>query len=955
MNNCNSPLPENIINIIYCLNQIEGFKSPKPDFGTSISNKNKGLHNLEKGTRTLIKLADTAHDFNFFEFNFSNTGPVLEKNGLLATNTMEVLKFWIQVCIEELSGILPTDVNSCIDIDELKSCICTSPENFVYYYLYWHDNFNVVNSCDIGGGANIMEYDPTIIKTIIFSNLDCSGSSHMPLFRNKLLSNSNERYRDYDYANNNKNIIKRIANNLRQHKTKYELDGNYFSVDQGASYDIIKHNDNDIYHFVIHSFAKIYDQPIGGGPSDSDTILRHILFNKDKPMPNNFNLDVTTEEYESTILIKRMKLSEERIYIEYYNNKNYCIPYDFKNRAKIKNAGQCFMAYVSTGEECGPLVDAAGFSYNIQNLINIINSVCSIFLERESIINKNGTFNLIGEETIITLTIKIISILTDLKRNGDYLQVKEIKYVDLYNINNIIHITHDRISGYISHKIFGNYTMFVKNIKKGTCQLYLLMIPQNIENHHILNLQSNINNDINTSCTKTTIIRTPHDIINHNINRDAFYNFLNTGCIYDNDGINQHYPNVRNNIWTFGGSDKTTTKTTSNSPSYNNIRLIDSLNIIMNKENEFIILINNNIYNNANSYNNTLKLKNNVLSKSNNENLLKIMYLFKVFNNKDLFNYDINNIEILSHNNTELKNKTKTELRHDENKTIKNLDMCCDMLLHTLTSIQKLIIIDIKNIIIIINKFIRKNIRLINKKQENPILNNHLLAILQIAVLFVVKKEEDNENINNELINKEDNTKLKRENIFELIKKYCININKDLIKSIKELTYIKNSIYNKDLTQQNVTTILSTLHNAVNIRTLFKNIYDNINTNDTENILKNYSLTEMFFHSLVDNKDILNYNRNLIINGIRQIKSELDIDILSTKKQTTKLSTKKQTTKLSTKKQTTKLSTKKQTANLATKKQTTNLSTKKQTANLATTKLATKKQTTKLATTSKIY
>ena len=767
MNNCESPLPENIINIIECLNRIEGFKSPQPDFCEYDPDKTKGLNNLEEGTKILIKLADTAHDFNFFEFNFINEAG-LKTNGLLTRSTMEVLQYWIHVRIEEeLGKILPQDENSCIDIAELISCICTSPENFVYYYLYWHDNFNVVNSCDIGGG-NFMEYEKTIIKTIIFSNLDCGGSSHMPLFRNTSLSNYNERYRDFDYANNNKKIIKIIASNLRKLKdypAQYELDGNYFSVDQGASYDIIKHNDDDIKHFVIHSYAKIYDQPIGGGPSDSDTILRNILINNKKPIPNDYILDVITENFESTFLINQMRLSDDYIYID-YNGKHYIIPYDFPNRAKIKNAAQCFMAYVHPGAECGPLLDAANVEHNIKNLINIINSVCSKLLERESIINDNGTFNIKGEETIHELTMKIISILTDLKRNGDYLQVKEIKYVDLYNINNIIHITHDRISGYISHKIFGNYTMFVKNNKNGTCQLYLLMIPQNTHNLNILKLQHNINNDIYTSCTKTSIIRESHDIINHNINRDAFYNFLNTGCIYDNYGI-KHYPNYRNNIWTFGGSDKTTTKTTSNSPSYNNIRLIDSLNIIMNKENEFIILINNNIYNNANSYNNTLKLKNNVLSKSNNENLLKIMYLFKVFNNKDLFNYDINNIEILSHNNTELKNKTKTELRHDENKTIKNLDMCCDMLLHTLTSIQKLIIIDIKNIIIIINKFIRKNIRLINKKQENPILNNHLLAILQIAVLFVVKKEEDNENINNELINKEDNTKLKRENIFE--------------------------------------------------------------------------------------------------------------------------------------------------------------------------------------------
>ena len=84
-----------------------------------------------------------------------------------------------------------------------------------------------------------------------------------------------------------------------------------------------------------------------------------------------------------------------------------------------------------------------------------------------------------------------MSLFTDFKRVGDYLQAKEVWALQALKESPMPLLTHDAILAAISHKIFNNHTVWFKPWRTDRTAIYIVMLPHHIRDPYNLSLRIN--------------------------------------------------------------------------------------------------------------------------------------------------------------------------------------------------------------------------------------------------------------------------------------------------------------------------------------------------------------------------------------------------------------------------------------------------------------------------------
>ena len=473
-------MPLTISELCIQLNKYANFLSPpagqNPDHAGGAP-----FLNLAEGTRTLILIADTFHDFKHVDK--ITEMPDKPKPG------SDILKRWAIKIIEKVGGI--PDI---VDIVDIVNSIYTHPEEFVFMYLYYNDNINVMSSDDMYGDDDVAAApgDPppagTNTNFIIFPFPELSpGCPNGVPFGPKGSHNSKKISKDsaqklYNFfKDKQKNKEWTLNNALPGYSEKIgTLDTLWWSWDQGSvskifgDYDIEPGGGNVTPEIVTNwwqwfGYAAQYDRVEMTDP----TKINKLFINKLHPHAQ-VNPQIILPQGDGILGVNNLTLNADNFVWREVRPGNVVVDtsvsYELEMRSNLKNLLANAIGYLSSS---GPLhigklfVDIFAILQDVAIMINrLIPDVVKFVLGLP-----------VGIDDTTRNWWDIISIFTDFKRIGDYMQAKELYYVDALKNMSIPLQTHDNILAAISNKIFNNYTVWQKKGIGNRCGIYILMLP----------------------------------------------------------------------------------------------------------------------------------------------------------------------------------------------------------------------------------------------------------------------------------------------------------------------------------------------------------------------------------------------------------------------------------------------------------------------------------------------
>lgn len=414
-------MSRNLIELIRALNESEQFKSPKKGFLIQ-NEKCSGLNCLNDGTKKLIAIADTFHDFSH-----------LQKSNLFSNWTYKpgnnLLRKWALNIIRDIDISKKTEDE--FNKQTIINTIFSNPEEFVYLYLYWNDFFYYKKGSDI---EDIKEIDANTNIIILDMPNNCGNNEEDIKEKSKEIV---------------KNYFEKIQNNSEfkfKNSGKIKENDLAYTMDQGGKDEIFTSGN----FWKIQGLAWAYDN---SQQIDYDELKELYENSFDRLAYDTKNLNLN--EGEAMLGIEEIKFFEE--YFQWIKNQTgKKIEYNMRNKRNLKNIIQHIISYQNENINNTSL---------FASILTIAKNLVNFFKDLWPDIDKSNSVN------------KEISILTDFKRIGDYIQCKEVNKIQAFKKNKIPLVTIDGICACISHKVFGNYTIWQKPQTNNRCAIQLLMIP----------------------------------------------------------------------------------------------------------------------------------------------------------------------------------------------------------------------------------------------------------------------------------------------------------------------------------------------------------------------------------------------------------------------------------------------------------------------------------------------
>ena len=519
-------MPLTIADLCSHLNTQADFVSPPA--GQNMPIRADPFLNLAIGTRKLILIADTFHDFK--HVSKLEGMPGKPKPG------SELLKTWARSILSTLGLLnLTTAAGKNITLIEFVNLIYTHPEEFVFNYLYHKDIINVISSDDMyeeeesmevegGGGrgngkgkrrwrgaagpgeedeegaaAGVAgeEEDPPVGTntnfiifpfpelapgcpddlddlSVILPDVGSNESSEISKTSAKKL---------YNFFKPLQTSAATWATNdtLEGYNAKIDtLDTLWWSWDQGSTskifqdYDIAPDGNAGDANVVTNwwqwfGYAAQYDRV-----EMTDPKVNKLYINKLYPDTAVYDLKITLPTDDGILGVNSLELNADSFTwteIKAGVPVNTTVNYDLEQRTNLKNLLANAIGYLSARHtlNIGKLfIDIFEILSNVATMINQL---------IPDVVKYNASQNPIGIDPDGRNWVDIISILTDFKRIGDYMQAKELYAIQPLKEMNIPLQTHDSILAAISNKIFNNYTVWVKGATGKRCGAYVLMLP----------------------------------------------------------------------------------------------------------------------------------------------------------------------------------------------------------------------------------------------------------------------------------------------------------------------------------------------------------------------------------------------------------------------------------------------------------------------------------------------
>ena len=485
---------EDVINGLNSPPYMALFASPNPGVIQSVHNNPFG--ELKEGTKKLIMIADTFHDFSH----------VKNKTGIPSTRPgINTLKNWAIYIISKLEHPNGSPFNGLPSqwIDK----IYTNAEDFVIKYLYHNDKIiytsmqhvdvvNPINSAATYGGAVPHPY------LFILLSFPKNGTDK----KNKTKID--------EYSKISSKILYNIFTKLKKESewtvsghiptTTYEplgwpreingLDSIWYSQDQMAPDDIFKSSDMAM---VPQKWRTNWWKWVGYAAQYDRAELIESLTAKQIFKKNNWQDQTNAppliaagenwpellfglENNECVLGIKRLVLTEDNFiwYDRSSGEVSNTVNYDTRYRTELKTYLGIALGHVSA---CNNLTSF--FQIVFRKVEYFAKMVNAHLIPGIAKLKTNNTFAGINFDALHAKfqgprdNNNIISLFTDFKRIGDYLQARELYILQHLKNMCIPLITHDSILASISHKIFNNHTLLYKPKTKKRSATYVLMLP----------------------------------------------------------------------------------------------------------------------------------------------------------------------------------------------------------------------------------------------------------------------------------------------------------------------------------------------------------------------------------------------------------------------------------------------------------------------------------------------
>jgi hypothetical protein len=525
-------LPTNYVELVGMLNAIPEFHSPPAGPLALAAGAVTPYDSLGQGTRLLISLADSMHDLKKVK---TIPGVVRPSGPGQAT-----LKAWGRNLILRLAAWTAAvqAAQPAGFVDRMLDIIYTAPENFVHYYLYYYDMFYYTNYQYISepspltvpgvavqvqnrNGQNVIPYH------FLLLNYPPHGNSGKATSLQSVTAGAN-------YSKLSASILYKIYEKLFEESnwdmtsgippdtegTQYSpyirgTDGKWYtsiwySCDQGApnkifhQYDCQKnvpapHFDGLTNWYMWIGYAAQYDRTDLISASEAAKLYcnsaAHCIFTQNPGLPDN--LRVTLSANESMLGINQIVLNENNFIWQGRDGLNHPISYDLPMRANMKTYLQNALGYVDDqGQQNAPNLWAQIFACK-QGFAAMIDELCPGFCIKTGgglILGLNFAQNSTLSDSFPSATdpnsgityhqasrrYDALSLFTDFKRIGDYLQAKEIYGLNFLRESPMPLLTHDGILAAISHKIFNNHTVWSKPAKIDRSATYIVMLPDDV-------------------------------------------------------------------------------------------------------------------------------------------------------------------------------------------------------------------------------------------------------------------------------------------------------------------------------------------------------------------------------------------------------------------------------------------------------------------------------------------
>ena len=311
-------MSRNLIELIRALNESEQFKSPKKGFLIQ-NEKCSGLNCLNDGTKKLIAIADTFHDFSHLQkSNLFSNWTYKPGNNLLRKWALNIIQ---DIDISETKDIDISETKDKFNKQTIINTIFSNPEEFVYLYLYWNDFFYYKKGSDI---EDIKEIDANTNIIILDMPNNCGNNEE------DIKEKSKEIVKNYfEKIQNNSEFKFKNSGKIKENDLAYTMDqggkdeiftsGNFWKI-QGL---LINNKTNDVMNtniFKCHT-------------PGCNVLFCYTCYNKIK---KNSDYDDESEPYS-------------------YNNKfkcPYCRNIDFKDYMKHNVLNQMMCKILTPEEAC---------------------------------------------------------------------------------------------------------------------------------------------------------------------------------------------------------------------------------------------------------------------------------------------------------------------------------------------------------------------------------------------------------------------------------------------------------------------------------------------------------------------------------------------------------------------------------------------------------------------------
>jgi len=509
---------DEVFKLVKNLNENQYWESPK-NISLHQESRSTPFNNLSKGCKILILIADTFHDFSHVKKKQELPHTTPGKNTLIK---------WAEYIINKENNNI-----SGINLHDMLEIIYKNAEKFVIFYLYYYDYIIYTTMYDMDLNValkypNSQNNVDNIYRFILLSFpengiKETNDINELNSIKDKSMRSSKILYNIFDRLMKTSDW-KPTNNHIKPNKEQTigwpdkinDLNSLWYSQDQMApeqiftKYDIThsfqQGTDNNTNWFKWVGCAAQYDRAEMIDLEISQELFENKTWSNHNPKPWP-RLEFKLEENECILGIKKLELEYDKFKWYDRNDKSVELNYTTPYRTELKTYLAIAIGQLEKVKNMNEF-----FSIVFSNVVHFANMINKHLIPGIVNVNSRGVFTGINFDIIHQKFKKgeennenVISLFTDFKRIGDYLQAKEIYILKHLKNMCIPLLTHDAILAAISHKIFNNHTVLYRPKIKTRSATYVLMLPYNTRLPDNTSLNFTENNKDNTNEKKEKI------------------------------------------------------------------------------------------------------------------------------------------------------------------------------------------------------------------------------------------------------------------------------------------------------------------------------------------------------------------------------------------------------------------------------------------------------------------